>query len=82
MSRPCWRRCGPDSRLRDNGPDSDLGYPSSVELGDNSLFTAYYQKQGPGEKRSLLWTRWSMGKVKDEQVLRQEVTSLSIVAIH
>ena len=47
--------------LRDDGPDRDLGYPSSVELSDGSIFTAYYQKiASPEEKCSLLWSRWRL----------------------
>lgn len=47
--------------LRDDGPDSDLGYPASVELGDGSLLTVYYQKVGSAqEKCSILWTRWEL----------------------
>ena len=30
--------------LRDDGPDIDLGYPSTVELADGGLCTVYYQK--------------------------------------
>ncbi len=46
--------------LRDDGPDGDLGYPSTVELADGSLFTVYYQKAVAGEKASLLWSRWCL----------------------
>ena len=47
--------------LRDDGPDSDLGYPSSVELADRSILTVYYQKIGsPVEKSSLQWSRWRL----------------------
>jgi len=28
----------------DDGPDDDLGYPSTVELADGSLLTVSYQK--------------------------------------
>ncbi len=42
---------------RDGGPDSDLGYPSSVELADGSVFTVYYQKERAGGQCALLWTR-------------------------
>ena len=44
--------------IRDDGPDGDLGYPSTVELGDGSLFTVCYQKAAVGEKCSLLWSKW------------------------
>ena len=46
--------------LRDDGPDPDLGYPSSVELADAQILTAYYQKVSLDEKPSLLWSRWSL----------------------
>lgn len=47
--------------LRDDGPDTDLGYPASVELDDGSIFTVYYQKvSSTGEKCSLLWSRWRL----------------------
>jgi hypothetical protein len=47
--------------LRDDGPDADLGYPSSVELDDGSILTVYYQKLASAtEKCGLLWTRWEL----------------------
>ena len=46
--------------LRDDGPDADLGYPSSVELPDGTLLTVYYQKRRLDEKPSVLWTRWEL----------------------
>lgn len=46
--------------IRDDGPDSDLGYPSTVELADGSMFTVCYQKAAGDEKCSLLWSRWTM----------------------
>ena len=52
-----------DYCLRDDGPDTDtdLGYPSTVELGDGSLLTMYYQKPNRVEdKCSLLWSRWQL----------------------
>ena len=51
--------------IRDDGPDGDLGYPSTVELGDGSLFTVCYQKVPGDPKCSLLWSRWKL----PEQVL-------------
>ena len=44
--------------LRDDGPTLDLGYPSTVELPDGSLFTVYYQQLTGDKYCSLLWTRW------------------------
>ena len=50
-----------DYVLRDDGPDTDLGYPASVEMDDGSLFTVYYQKQESAEEKcSLLWSRWQL----------------------
>ncbi len=50
-----------DYVLRDDGPDTDLGYPSTVELRDGSLLTMYYQKSDKVEdKCSLLWSRWQL----------------------
>jgi sialidase-1 len=50
-----------DYLLRDDGPDGDLGYPSSAELEDGSILTVYYQKvTSVQEKCSLLWTRWEL----------------------
>lgn len=46
--------------IRDDGPDGDLGYPSTVELGDGSLFTLCYQKVPGDRKCSLLWSRWRL----------------------
>lgn len=46
--------------IRADAPDWDLGYPSTVELADGSLFTVYYQKFAPGEPCSLLWSRWQL----------------------
>jgi sialidase-1 len=48
--------------IRDDGPDGDLGYPSTVELADGSLFTVCYQKAAAGEKCSLLWSKWRLPK--------------------
>ena len=49
-----------DYILRDDGPDSDLGYPCSIELDDGQVYTVYYQKLAPGENCSLLWSRWEL----------------------
>ena len=50
--------------IRDDGPDGDLGYPSTVELADGSLFTVCYQKAAAGEKCSLLWSRWRLPETR------------------
>lgn len=38
----------------------DLGYPSSVQLDDGSIFTVYYQIDQPGEKTCLMATHWKL----------------------
>jgi len=46
--------------LRDDGPEGDLGYPSTVELSDGSLYSVYYQKAAAGEQCSLLYSHWTL----------------------
>ncbi len=46
--------------IRDDGPDGDLGYPSTVEIEDGSLFMVCYQKVAGDKKCSLLWSRWRL----------------------
>ncbi|NOZ19606.1 MAG: exo-alpha-sialidase [Planctomycetes bacterium] len=48
--------------LRDDAPNGDLGYPSTVELGDGEMLTVYYQIDKPGEKTGLMATRWRLPK--------------------
>ena len=54
----------PDGRISEkeyklfDGADDDLGYPATVMLPDNSLFTVYYAKYGSDEKTSILFTKW------------------------
>jgi hypothetical protein len=61
VSRDGGRTWRSDYILRDDGPDGDLGYPSSVELDDGSILTVYYQKLGSAKQKcSLLWTRWHL----------------------
>ena len=48
--------------LCDDAPDTDLGYPSTVELSDGSLLTVYYQKYPGDAKCSILQTRWRLKK--------------------
>jgi len=49
--------------ILDERSDSyDLGYPSTVELGDGSLLTVYYQ-HFPGDSYcSILSTRWKLAE--------------------
>jgi len=60
ISRDEGRTWESDLILRDDGPDSDLGYPASVELSDGSILTVYYQKCAADEKCSILWSRWEL----------------------
>ena len=47
--------------LRDDGFDPDLGYPSTVELADGSLYTVCYQRARPGAQNcALLSSRWEL----------------------
>jgi hypothetical protein len=46
--------------IRADGLDSDLGYPSTVELSGGDLFTVCYQKVVDDKKCSLLWSRWTL----------------------
>jgi hypothetical protein len=48
--------------LRGDAANGDLGYPASVELEPGELLTVYYQVDRPGEKASLLATRWSLDR--------------------
>mgnify|MGYP003972119591 CR=1 FL=1 len=41
-------------------PNSDLGYPASIELDDGSIFTVYYQIDREGEKTCLMGTHWQL----------------------
>lgn len=41
-------------------PTSDLGYPASVQLDDGSIFTVYYEVEGPGKKPPLKYTHWKL----------------------
>jgi sialidase-1 len=46
--------------IRDDGPSWDLGYPASVELGDGSVLTVYYQQVRAAEPCAILWSRWQV----------------------
>lgn len=67
ISRDDGKTWQADWILRGDGPDADLGYPSTVELADGSLFTVCYQKAAAGEKCSLLWSRWTLPAATPEE---------------
>ena len=57
----CFGHFGwPTVARRDDSPDENLGYPSTVEMANDSLFTVCYQKAAAGEKCPLLWSRWKL----------------------
>ena len=61
FSRDGGRTWSLDWILRDDGPSSDLGYPSTVELADGSFRTVYYQKVHADDLNCALMTsHWKM----------------------
>ncbi|MDD2243867.1 MAG: sialidase family protein [Dysgonamonadaceae bacterium] len=40
--------------------NGDLGYPSSVQLEDDSILTVYYQQENKGEPTSIFMTHWKL----------------------
>ena len=45
-----------------NPDQGDLGYPTTVELSDGSLFTMYYQRYEDDAKCSMLYTKWRLNR--------------------
>jgi len=41
-------------------PNGDLGYPTSVQLADGSIYTVFYRIDKPGEKTCLMATHWRL----------------------
>jgi sialidase-1 len=61
LSRDGGQTWDHDWILRDDGPDSDLGYPGTVELPGGDLLSVYYQKpQSTEDKCALLCSRWRL----------------------
>ncbi len=48
--------------LRDDAPNGDLGYASSVQLDEATVLTVYYQTERAGEKTCVMGTRWKLPK--------------------
>lgn len=48
--------------IRDDAIDSDLGYPSSIQLDDGRILTVYYQKPVLKSKPALMGTIWSINE--------------------
>ncbi len=50
--------------ISDQPRNSDLGYPTTVELDDGTLLTTYYQAYGDDKYPSVLYTRWRLEEAK------------------
>ncbi|MEM9017820.1 MAG: sialidase family protein [Verrucomicrobiota bacterium] len=46
--------------ISSDGAGSDLGYPSTVELGDSSFVTVWYEKPADSEKAQLRQAKWNL----------------------
>jgi len=46
--------------LREDAPNSDLGYPASAELSDGSIYTVYYQVDPGDEWPCIMATHWKL----------------------
>jgi len=46
--------------IRDDGPQSDLGYPATAQLPDDSLYTVYYQSTRRNPLCTLMGTHWRL----------------------
>lgn len=46
--------------LTNDGAGGDLGYPSTVELGNSSLLTVWYEKPGDSARAMLRQCRWTV----------------------
>lgn len=47
--------------ISNDGIGGDLGYPSSVQLGDGSLLTVWYERMLDSDKAVLRQAKWSLG---------------------
>ena len=46
--------------LSTDGVSGDLGYPSTVQLGDGSLLTVWYEKMAGSDMAVLRQSRWNL----------------------
>jgi len=46
--------------IRDDADSPDLGYPSTVQLKDGSMFTVYYQHVNGCRNASLMYSKWQL----------------------
>ncbi len=55
------RQMGAPMTITDDGVSGDLGYPSTVQLGDGSLLTVWYEvMKDPHSKSVLRQARWRL----------------------
>ncbi len=54
------RTFGEELIIGDEADSGDLGYPSTVELSDGSLYTVYYQHFTGDKHCSILYTHWEL----------------------
>ncbi len=52
--------------VSDTPANADLGYPSTVELSDGTLITAYYQTYKNDKYPSFLYTKWKLTEAEAE----------------
>ncbi len=45
-------------------PGADLGYPSTVELDDGTLYTVYYQQPADADQPAIMATHWKINSLK------------------
>ncbi len=60
LSTDHGRTWGEAMIISGDGPGGDLGYPSTVELGDGTLLTVWYEKMASGDKAVLRQARWRL----------------------
>ena len=46
--------------ISDDGTNGDLGYPSTVQLGDGALLSVWYERMKGPQKAVLRQARWSL----------------------
>lgn len=51
--------------IKDESFSFDLGYPSSIELDDGSIFTAYYDHETPDSLCEIFGSTWSLPNLED-----------------
>ena len=60
LSEDHGRTWGEPITISDDGTNTDLGYPSSVQLDDGSLVTVWYEKLAERPNAVLRMAHWSI----------------------